>query len=358
VFAVDVRGRITVFNPAAQRISGVSATDAIGRHHSEVLHFKYEKTGKVNDAFIKKALAGHLTSMANHTVIVQPNGVQIPVADSAAPIRNASGEMLGAIVVFRDVSTEHQLDKAKTEFVSLASHQLRTPLSAINWYGEMLLNGDAGKLNKDQHIYIKEIYEGSQRMVELVNALLDVSRLEIGKLINRPEPTDVRDIVESITKELEVSIKDKKLILHRNILKIPSVTADPKQLRMIVQNLMSNAVKYTTEKDSVSVTLRTATISDMHAAGLKNTDVPHWFFSVQDNGYGIPDNQKSKIFSKLYRADNVRKLDVEGTGLGLYIVKEVVEKMSGKVWFDSTEGKGSTFFVVAPIDVKYRKNDV
>jgi signal transduction histidine kinase len=129
---------------------------------------------------------------------------------------------------------------------------------------------------------------------------------------------------------------------------LPPVFADPKQLRMIVQNLLSNAVKYTPAKGTVAVTLRPADAADLSAAQLTHATRPYWYFSVQDTGYGIPKDQQPKIFGKLFRADNVRALDVEGTGLGLYIVKEVVEAMGGRVWFKSIEGAGTTFYVVAP----------
>ena len=356
VFAVNVTGHIAVFNPAAQEISGYDLDEALGTPYDEVLHFEYARTGKVNDKFIRKALRGHVASMDSGTIIVRKDGKRVPVADSAAPIRDATGKIIGAIIVFRDISKEYELDKAKTEFVSLASHQLRTPLSAINWYSEMLLGGDAGKLNKEQHEYIKEIFEGSQRMVELVNSLLDVSRLEVGKLVDNPQPTRVQELVSAQHKELMVSIKDKHMKIALQVDDIPAVNADPKQLRMIVQNLMSNAVKYTPEKGEVTITLRNASAKDKHAADIKKSG-SYWFFSVQDSGYGIPHDQQSKIFGKLFRADNVRKLNVDGTGLGLYIVKEVVEKMGGHVWFDSAESVGTTFFVVAPLDVTHARND-
>ncbi len=348
VFAIDTKQRITLFNPATARMSGFSAAEALGRPYNEVLIFEHEQTGKASTKFIEQALAGQAASMEGHTVLVQKNGTKISVADSAAPVVDAEGNVQGVIVVFRDTTKERELDKAKTEFVSLASHQLRTPLSAINWYGEMLLNGDAGKLQKEQKAYTQEIYDGTQRMIELVNALLDATRLEVGKMIARPEPTSVNDIVGSLEKELALSIKAKRLTLVHHIETLPAVVADPKQLRMVVQNLLSNAVKYTPAKGSVTVTLRKATPDDMHAAALRGNAAAHWYFSVQDTGYGIPETEQSKIFSKLYRADNVQRLEVEGTGLGLYIVKEIVEKMGGKVWFASAENQGSTFYVVLP----------
>ena len=356
VFAVNTTGHITVFNAASESISGFAAQEAIGKPYQEILRFESQKTGRVNDRFIAHALAGRISTMDSQTLLIRKDGTRLPVADSAAPIRDAANEIIGAIIVFRDISKEAELDKAKTEFVSLASHQLRTPLSAINWYGEMLLDGDAGKLNKDQHEYIKEIFDGCQRMVELVNSLLDVSRLEVGKLVNKPQPTNVQELVSALRKELTVSIKSKGLTVEEDVADIPPVVADPKQLRMVVQNLMSNAVKYTAEKGLVAVTLRKATAQDKRAAHISSAD-NYWFFSVKDNGYGIPKEQQPKIFGKLFRADNVRKLDVEGTGLGLYIVKEVVEKMGGRVWFESTESVGTTFFVVAPMQTRHDSHD-
>lgn len=357
VFVVDMKQRITMLNPVAQELTGVSEAEALGKQYTDVLRFEFEKNQKRNSSFIEKALKGAVSDMGPVTMLIKRDGTRIAVADSAAPIRDANGNLTGAIVVFRDISKEHDLDKAKTEFVSLASHQLRTPLSAINWYSQMLLGGDAGKLTKVQHEYIKEIFEGSQRMSDLVNSLLDVSRLELGKLPSQPVPTSMQAIIRDIEKELAVIVKGRQLNLTIDLQELSMVTADPKQLRIIAQNLMSNAVKYSNMKGEISVTFRLATEEDMKQAKLRKPGA-FWFFSVVDNGYGIPAKQQSKIFGKLFRADNVRKLDVEGTGLGLYIVKEVVDKMGGKVWFTSTEGKGAAFYVVAPMTVKATGKDV
>jgi PAS domain S-box-containing protein len=352
VFAVDRDGLITVFNPAAEAISGYARAEAIGRSHREVLHFVLEATGKPTSAFISRAISGHLTAMKNHTVLVRKDGSHVAVADSAAPIRNAQGNLMGAIVVFRDVSKEQALDKAKNEFVSLASHQLRTPLSAINWYTEMLLSGDAGKLNKEQTEYMREMYEGNQRMIDLVNSLLDVSRLDLGRLANAPSPVDMNELAHSLERELESSINGRGLTFEKVVdPKLATVSADVKLLRMAMQNLLSNAVKYTPEKGSVTLTMRAATQDELHQAKLHGAG-PYFFMSVADTGYGIPKEQQSKIFQKMFRADNVQKIGVEGTGLGLYIVREVAKKLGGTVWFESTEKVGTTFYFVIPFKTK------
>lgn len=350
VFAIDTEERITLFNPTAELLSGYKQEDAIGKDYRDILTFVNED-GKPSYSFIKRALGGHLASMKGSTKLTRKDGSFIEVADSAAPIRDAFGTLQGVIVVFRDVSSERALDRAKSEFVSLASHQLRTPLSAINWYSEMMLDQDAGKLSKDQREYMKEIYEGNQRMIELVDSLLNVSRLEVGKLKNDPQDVSMSELLESLEKEMQTSIVTKKLGLTKHVeVKLPIVKADPKLLRMIVQNLFSNAVKYTPPEGKVSITLRRANPGEVTKAKAKSNDC--LFISISDTGYGIPKEQQEKIFEKLFRADNVRKMDVEGTGLGLYIVKEVARKLGGDIWFESRESLGTTFYVVIPFTTK------
>ncbi len=349
VFAVDNELRITLFNQAAEEISGYSAEEVLGKPYSQVLDFRIAKTDEPSISFIEKAAKGEVASMQNHTYLVTKDGRHVSVADSAAPIRDGSDTILGVIVIFRDVSKEEELDRAKTEFVSLASHQLRTPLSAINWYTEMLLEEDS-RLSKQQKDYAMEIYQGNQRMVELVNSLLDVSRLDLGKLTNDPKPTSMDELLESIQKELSGTIKSKQQVLELHVDNpLKPVHADPKLLRMIVQNLLSNAVKYTPEKGTITVELHLATKEEKQSAKLQRLEADCVYFSVTDTGYGIPKSQHDKIFGKLFRADNVRKMDKEGTGLGLYIVKQVTEQLHGRIWFESVEKKGSTFYVVLPI---------
>ncbi len=349
-------GNVERVNAAAQRFLGYDETELVGKNFSNVLVATNSETGHEIPRAKRpaaQALEGH-KAIATKMSYTRKNGQRFPVDLNVAPV-SLGGKVIGAIEVFRDITHEYELDKAKSEFVSLASHQLRTPLSAINWYAEMLVNGDAGKLKKEQAEYLREIYEGNQRMVELVNSLLDVSRLELGRMANQPVPTDMSEVVESIEKELTTAIVGKKLAFSKYITPhMAPVIGDSKQLRMIVQNLLSNATKYTPVKGSVKVVLRRATVKEVLHAGLPH-ERPYLFFSVQDNGYGIPEEQAVHIFEKLFRANNVRKLDVEGTGLGLYIVKKVVESMGGRVWFDSVENIGTTFYVVLPFKTTKQK---
>jgi PAS domain S-box-containing protein len=343
VFVIDKRHKIIIYNKAAAKMSGYSVNEAIGKNYKEVLSFVHEKSGKVNSSFVDNAFkTGKIQEMAKDTILINRKGGRIAVADSAAPLVGRDGKVIGCVVVFRDVTQEREIDKAKTEFVSLASHQLRTPLSAINWYAEMLIEGDAGKVNSEQKEYLDEIYKGNQRMVDLVNALLDVSRIELGTFAVEPQEVDLKELLNIVIKELKNKIKEKKIKLSSKVdNKIKKYFGDPKLLNIIFQNLLSNSVKYTPEGGKVDVSIKKG--------------VEEIVITVQDSGMGIPKEQQDKIFSKLFRADNVRETDTEGTGLGLYIIKSIVDQSGGSISFVSAQDKGTTFTVRLPLKGMVKK---
>ncbi|NQU77890.1 PAS domain-containing protein [Candidatus Falkowbacteria bacterium] len=337
VFVIDADYKIVLLNQVTAAISGFNVEESIGKKYNEILKFVFEESKKTNDKFIKDVFkTGKVQGMSGHTLLITKNGKEVPVADSAAPLKDKDGKVTGVVVVFRDITHEREVDRAKTEFVSLASHQLRTPLTSINWYAEMLLSGDAGKLSDEQKQFLDEIYEGNKRMVDLVNALLNVSRIELGTFTVEPEPTDFNKVAESVLDELKPTIQKKNLQVKVDYGKdLPKINADPKLIRIVFQNLLSNAVKYTLDRGQVSL-------------GIRKQD-RNVLITVGDTGMGIPKNQHDKIFSKLFRADNAKSTDVEGTGLGLYLVKSIVDAAKGKVWFESEEDKGTTFYASIPL---------
>lgn len=274
---------------------------------------------------------------------VLPNKSTKYIRTCAAISRDKNNNPIKAIGVSWDVTHEMEVDKAKTEFVSLASHQLRTPLSAINWYAEMLVAGDAGKLNKEQKQYVQEIYNGNQRMVELVNSLLNVSRLELGTFAVEPELLDIKMLAEETVRQIKPDVEKKKIKLSANYDKsLPKIMVDKKLTNIIVQNLLSNAIKYTPEKGKVNLTI------SQEGKSIK--------IIVSDTGLGIPANQQDKIFSKLFRADNVRETDTEGTGLGLYIIKSIIDNVGGNIYFTSKQNQGTTFNVLLPLTGMAKKD--
>lgn len=337
VIGVDDKLNIITINQAALDILGYEKNDLINKGLSHTLKL-LDKDGKaVID--MNRPINQVLKKPEKHSYkdlsYIRKDGTACPINLTITPII-LNEKIIGAINVFRDITKERQVDQAKTEFVSLASHQLRTPLSAINWYAEMLINGDVGKLTPDQLKYMQEVYKGNQRMVNLVNALLDVSRIELGTFAIEPKNIKIGDFANDIVNEVKHDAEKKKININTNYDKnVPEIMADPKLIQIIIQNLLSNAVKYTPEKGQVSLTI---TKKD-----------PNMLIEVKDTGYGIPKNQHSQIFTKLFRADNVRAKDTEGTGLGLYIVKAIVDQSGGSILFTSEENKGTTFFVSLPL---------
>jgi PAS domain S-box-containing protein len=340
---VDKEGKINYINKSFEEMLGWESSEILGKSMVEVVPREDMHGTEVlfKERILTQVLGGQkfIADSTNSFYYIRKDKSRFPASSIVAPVV-LNKKVIGAVEVFRDITKEKEIDKAKTEFVSLASHQLRTPLSTVNWYSEMLLSGDVGEVTTEQRKYLEEIYNGNQRMVDLVNTLLDVSRIELGTLFAESKPTDLVKLAKSVLAEQKPQIDDKKLKLVSIFAKsMPLLKADPKLLRMVLQNLISNSIKYTQDGGKIAISLsRENTQSVM--------------LKVSDTGYGIPDNQQSKIFTKLFRADNVIGKDTEGTGLGLYIAKSIVEQTGGKLWFESIENKGTTFYVVLPVKRK------
>ncbi|MBD3245353.1 MAG: PAS domain-containing protein [Candidatus Moranbacteria bacterium] len=318
-----------------QKLSGFTQKDAIGKHYSKIFRLTLEKNNPLKKDFIKEVLkTGKSQTITNDALLKNKNNQYIPIADSAAPLKNHKDEIMGCVVVFRDATKERELDRAKTEMISLASHQLRTPLASINWYIEMLLNEDAGKITREQRSYMNEIFSSTKRMTNLVSALLNVSRIELGTLAIDPENVSLSKIMDSAIKELAHQIKNKELKLVKKYKKTPKVIIDPNLIRIVFLNLVSNSVKYTPPKGKIEISIEP-----------KKENV---LITIKDNGYGIPEEQQDKIFKKMFRADNVMEKETDGTGLGLYIVKSIINQSNGRIWFESQKDKGTTFFIELP----------
>ncbi|RJQ28821.1 sensor histidine kinase [Candidatus Parcubacteria bacterium] len=250
----------------------------------------------------------------------------------------------------RELQHAEEISRMKDEFVSLASHQLRTPPATVNWYAEILLSGDLGKLNDEQQKYLEEIFKANKRMIGLVNDFLNISRIELGTLTVEPQPTNLVEAAESVLAELEPQIKRKETQIQKHFVSnLPIISTDPKLMRIVFQNLLSNAVKYTPPRGTVAVAIEKHL--EPQAIGIPGSagGESHVFVTVSDTGYGIPAFQRDKIFTKLFRADNVKTKETEGTGLGLYLVKAIIERCGGTIWFESEEGKGTTFCVSLPL---------
>ena len=251
------------------------------------------------------------------------------------PILRA-GEKIGTLIVLHDVTREKHIERMKTEFVSIAAHQLRTPLSAIKWTLRMLLDGDVGKLTKEQLDFLEKSYQSNERMISLINDLLNVTRIEEGRYLYKPTLIQLKEICQEVINSFQEEILRKKI--HFGFLtpleKLPLVKADAEKIKLVVQNLLDNAIKYTDPGGSVTVSLR---------KGEKEIE-----FVIKDTGVGIPKDQQDRVFKKFFRGANIVRLETTGTGLGLFIAKNIIEAHGGRIWFESEEGKGSTFHFTLP----------
>lgn len=339
VFVIDKKYKIVVFNKMAEKISGFTAKEAIGKKYDKILKFVFENTGQENNEFVKKCMnEGKVTDMLNHTVIIKKNGLKKPVANSAAPLKNSAGKIIGSVIVFRDVTVTREIDKMKNEFVSVASHQLRTPLTAIKLFSEMLITNSSENLSLDQKEYLSNINSCTNRMVRLVNDLLNVARIESGRLKIDPVPTDVNKLINDILAEVKPLAKAKRVkITFEEKNKLSKIMLDHSLFRQAIHNLTVNAIRYSKdEHGEVNIVL-------------EKLDKKYFIVTVSDNGIGIPEEGWDKVFEKFYRANNAVKNVTEGTGLGLYLVKMIIDQADGEIWFKSKEGEGTTFYIKLPL---------
>jgi PAS domain S-box-containing protein len=246
-------------------------------------------------------------------------------------------EKAGTIVILHDISRERIIERMKTEFVSLSAHQLRTPLAAIKWTMTMLLDEDVGKITKDQRELLEKCYKSNERMVLLINDLLNVARIEEGKYLFRPIFAKIDEIIKSVVAAFqgEAEKKNIKIEFKEPEKETPKVLMDVEKIKLVIENLTDNAIRYTFPGGKITISVS----SDKKEIG----------FKIQDTGVGIPMEQQPRVFTRFFRASNVMRLETEGSGLGLFTSKNIVEAHGGKIWFESKEGKGTTFYFTLPL---------
>lgn len=315
----DRLGRIRIINPAAEEILGITASTFVGRQMSD------------------------LPGVPAEPQPAQPEGVQqLQVGERSlhahfTPVRSAAGEWLGDVVVYHDITREVLADRLKSEFIATASHELRTPLTSIRGYVDLLLLGTLGALSQSQSEFLKIVKNNVARLVELIDDLLDVSKVEAGEIRLRREPTDLAEIFYEVGESLYSQFTERSISLAIDVQEgLPRIMADRQRLRQIAVNLVSNACKYTPVGGHVDVRLRNG--------GMRLR------VEVSDTGVGISEEARRYIFTPFFRADNPLRDEVGGTGLGLSITKRLIELHGGEIWFDTHEGQGTTFSFVLPLD--------
>lgn len=334
--ATDEFGRITRANAIARHILGFKKSELIGAWFPKVIVSVTSEDEVVNliDRPITKAfLTGR--PITEKTYYRRKNGQKIPVSMTVSPIL-VDGKPRGAIEVFRDISFEQEVDRMKSEFISLASHQLRTPLSTVKTYSHMLVGGYMGAVTSEQCEALKTILGAADRMNELISTLLNITRMESGSIAVKWQTLKISKLAAEVLDELALTADEKsiKLAIKTAGSASPSVKTDRVILKEVLTNLVSNAIKYTPEKGKVTVTVRQ-----------RQNDI---LLHIKDSGWGIPRFAQDQVFSKFFRGHNVVKRETTGTGLGLYLVKGLVETLGGRIWFKSHESVGTDFYVELP----------
>lgn len=330
IVITDGDGKIIYANNMTFMITGFSVGEILGRksmpwggNMPKEFYQKMWETIKIE----KKPFFGELIN-------VKKSGEKFDAEIHISPVLDDKGNIIFFVGISRDITKAKEIDKTKSEFISMASHQLRTPLASTSLSIELLLKGAAGEFSKDQKNYLKQIHGDIWGMAGLIDAFLNISRIEMGIFIMDPKPTDIKKISDSSISKVQNQIGQKKIKLQKRYQKdLPIINIDPVMIKTVMENLLTNAVKYTPEKGKITVEISS-----------KNQKI---IVTVSDTGFGIPKVQQRHIFKKLFRASNTSK--TEGMGLGLYVVKSIVKKLGGEVSFKSKEGHGTSFNMTIPI---------
>lgn len=334
--ATNKDGKIQRVNAVALRILGYKKKDLINKWLPGIL-IEQDEDGNIIDPMERHLTRSFLTGkpISGKVFYQRKDHTAFPASVTISPII-LNDKPVGSITVFRDISIEHEIDRMKSEFISIASHQLRTPLTAIKTYTHLLLDGYTGQLNQDQREFLNEIIDSANTMNELITNLLNVSRIELGKFKIDTQNITLNRLVERVVVESQPWAAEKNVDLSfMRPEKTYTVESDRFLLREVFVNLISNAIKYTPEHGKIIVRL------DRKPRAV--------VFSVTDSGMGIPADVGDKIFSKFYRAPNAVRQETDGTGLGLYLIKLIAGALGARVWFESVEAKGSTFYFSVPV---------
>lgn len=346
VVAIDEKGAIVLINPAAQTLLGWPQQDALGLDYRSVIKLSDAKGSPVPDDFspIHQVLVSHKPVVNNDLELTTKSGKKLLVSLVVSPVNESETAPSSAIAVFRDITREKQEERQKAEFISTASHEMRTPVAAIEGYLGLAMNPQTAVIDEKAKAYLEKAHESTQHLGRLFQDLLTVSKADDSRLIPKPVVVDVIGLTREIVTSLQPKAQSKGLFLtfkpgendtegNRKMQPIYYTYADQDQLREVLNNLVDNSVKYT-KQGSVSVDI-TGTEEAVTV-------------SVTDTGIGIPPEDVPHLFQKFYRVDNSDTREIGGTGLGLYISRRLIEANNGHIGVNSTYGKGSTFYVQLP----------
>lgn len=335
VIVADASGKVSFMNLAAERFTGLSRQEGEGKPLKDALKLRVGEAAVDLAPLVKEVLGGNASPLPQDAAVVGADGRKIDIDGAAVPVFGVDGKAIAVVIALRDVTYLREVDQMKTGFLSVAAHQLRTPLSTIRWYLEMLNDPEEGRLKKNQKLFVENAYESLRKMIGLVNRLLAVTRLEAGRVPVKPAPTHLGRLTREIVEDLRVKLRERKLDVRVNAPEdLPEVQLDPTLAREVFANLVENAIRYTPDGGSIVIEIQ------------DSGEVLRW--TVKDTGIGIPKDQQAKVFEKFFRASNAVTHDAAGSGLGLYLARFIVGTWNGEIGFESAEGKGTTFRMTVP----------
>ena len=339
VFVCDADGRISLVNKAGLRLLGLRGAEELRRPLTEIVAMARMRhpdgTPMAPDELpLARALRGETLVDEGKILENQTTRRDVLVLSSAGPIRDEEGRIVGAVTVVRDVTELTELERLKGQFISVAAHELKTPVTIMKGYAQTLLRTDA-ELSPQRRRMLEAIDRGADRISRIIDDLLDVSRLHVGRLELSMETVDLTGLVRQVVDRMQHVTKRHRV---RVVSAEPAVVrGDRERLEQALGNLIDNAIRYSPEGGDVDVAVA---IRDGEAV-----------VSVRDHGVGIPKDRQARIFERFYRAHTGTPHDYGGIGIGLHLTKEIIVRHGGRIWFESEEGKGSTFYFSLPLKV-------
>lgn len=340
VVAYDHNFKVLIFNSAAERIFNLRSGEMEGNY------FAPDKVRDPRFSFFCRVL---FPSLAPQVVRITEEGKYPQIIDMSFEnprlelrvatdrVIDSDGRVLGFMKIIQDRTREAELLRSKSEFIEVAAHQLRTPLTSVNWIFESLVKE---KLSEEQKNMVDMGAIAAGSLLKIVNDLLDIAQIEEGKFGYKFESVDFVRFMEEVLIEMNVLAKSLgvKLYFKRPAEALPPLTIDAKKISVVLSNLIANSIKYNVENGEAVVGVR------------KLEDKPYVEVSVKDTGIGIAEEDAGKVFTKFFRSDNAQKAVPDGTGLGLYIVKNIIRRHGGEIRFDSQLNRGTTFYFTLPLD--------
>ena len=337
LIVLNNENKIVMVNPKAEKMLGIKARDILNLQITDELA-NIPSFRNLSKVILFPISVSHLKRsgepIINEVKLFAPEEIILEVI--SVPILNKDGEVYGFMEIFHDTTREKTISKMKSEFISITAHQLRTPLSAIKWTLKMFLDGDIGEVSAEQKEFLERAYNINERMIKLINDLLNVSRIEEGKFLYEFSISSLEKIIQETVDLLSKQIRERNIKFSFQLPAgpLPKIRIDSAKMRIVIHNLLDNAIRYTPSGGAVTLEAK----FEQNKVQIK----------ISDSGAGIPISEQNRIFTKFYRGSNVIKMQTEGSGLGLFIVKNIIERHKGKISFESGTG-GTTFYITLPI---------